>query len=379
MDAVSVQEDVVTVGAGVRLGHLYDVLHTHGRTIPAGGSHSVGIAGLTLGGGIGILGRKYGLTCDHLLGAQIVTADGQVLECDQHENDDLLWALRGAGSGNFGVVTSLVCSTVPAPAATVFHLVWPLERANQLIEAWQEWAPTAPDGLDATLRLSATGDGECPPLADLFGAVVGDDADPARLLDEIVARADVDPVSASRRHVPYREALRYLDGLGPMDELGDEPSPPPPQAVRHLFTKSEFFRRSLPHATTAALAENLLHGLARGQSREVAFLPWGGAYNREDANAAAFVHRHELFIIQHLVSLDVAGDATQTGPARDWLKRSWSIVHPWGSGGVYPNFPDPDLQDWAYAYFGKNYERLLHAKAKYDPDGFFRSPQSLST
>ena len=139
MDVVSVQDDTMTVGAGVRLGHLYDVLHGHGRTLPAGGSHSVGIAGLTLGGGIGILGRKYGLSCDHLLGAQVVMADGQVLECDQHENDDLFWALRGAGSGNFGVVTSLVFSTVPAPAATVFHLVWRLDHANQVIEAWQEW------------------------------------------------------------------------------------------------------------------------------------------------------------------------------------------------------------------------------------------------
>jgi FAD/FMN-containing dehydrogenase len=379
MDAESVRDDVISVGAGVRLGHLYDVLHGHGRTIPAGGSHSVGIAGLTLGGGIGILGRKYGLTCDHLLRAQVVMVDGQVLECDQHENDDLFWALRGAGSGNFGVVTSLVFSTVPAPAATVFHLVWPLDRANQLIQAWQEWAPTAPDGLDATLRLSATGDGEWPPVADVFGVVVGDDADPARLLDEIVARAGADPIAASRRHVSYRKAQRYLDGLGPVDEWGEEPSPPPPPAVRQLFTKSEFFRRSLPRDTTGALAENLLHGLAPGQSREVAFLPWGGAYNRVDADATAFVHRDELFIVQHLVSVDVAGDATPFGPARDWLKRSWGIVHPWGSGGVYPNFPDPDLQIWAHAYYGRNYERLLHVKAKYDPDGFFRSPQSLST
>ena len=111
----------------------------------------------------------------------------------------------------------------------------------------------------------------------------------------------------------------------------------------------------------------------------MAFLPWGGAYNRVDANATAFVHRDEQFIVQHLVSLDVAGDTTRIGPAREWLRRSWSIVHPWGSGGVYPNFPDPDLEDWAHAYFGMNHERLLQVKARYDPDGFFRAPQSLST
>lgn len=377
MDGVSVRDGVATVGAGVRLGRVYDALHVHGRTIPAGGSHSVGAAGLTLGGGIGILGRTYGLTCDHLLRAQVVLADGQVLECDEHENDDVFWALRGAGCGTFGVVTSLAFGTVPAPPTTVFHLVWPFDRADAVIEAWQDWAPTGPDGLDATLRLSATGGGEQPPLVDLFGAVVGDDADAGRLLDEIAARSGADPISASRRQVSYRDAKRYLDGLGPTDAFGDEPPPPPPPAQGQLFTRSEFFRRPLPGETLAELADNVLTGLVPGQSREVAFIPWGGAYNRVAPDATAFVHRDELFIAQHLVSLDVAAGETRIGSARDWVTSSWSIVHPWGSGGVYPNFPDPDLDDAAAAYYGANHQRLRRIKATYDPAGVFRFPHSL--
>jgi FAD/FMN-containing dehydrogenase len=109
MRSVAVAEEVATVGAGVRLGDLYDELAEHGLTIPAGCGSSVGIAGLTLGGGLGILGRKHGLTCDHLLRAQVVLADGRVVECDEHH--DLFWALRGAGGGHFGVVTSLVFRT----------------------------------------------------------------------------------------------------------------------------------------------------------------------------------------------------------------------------------------------------------------------------
>src|SRR4029453_16561373 len=89
---------------------------THGLTIPAGCGPSVGIAGLTLGGGLGILGRKHGLTCDHLLGARVVLADGRVVDCDEHHDEELFWALRGAGGGHFGVVTSLVFRTPPAPA-----------------------------------------------------------------------------------------------------------------------------------------------------------------------------------------------------------------------------------------------------------------------
>ncbi|MBA3417333.1 MAG: FAD-binding oxidoreductase [Geodermatophilaceae bacterium] len=115
MRSVSVTGGVATVGAGVRLGDLYDALAVHGRTIPAGCGPSVGIAGLTLGGGLGTLGRKYGLTCDQLLSAQVVLPDGRIVECDEHVEAELFWALRGAGGGNFGVVTSLVFATVPAP------------------------------------------------------------------------------------------------------------------------------------------------------------------------------------------------------------------------------------------------------------------------
>jgi FAD/FMN-containing dehydrogenase len=376
MDSVAVVDGVATVGAGVRLGRLYDALQPLGVTIPAGSGHSVGIAGLTLGGGLGILGRKYGLTCDHLLRAEVVLAHGHIVECDEHENADLFWGLRGAGGGNFGVVTSLVFRTVPAPPVTIFHLVWPFNRATQLIEAWQDWAPVGPDELDATLRLSASGDGDRKPKVDLFGAVLGSDADAANLLDELIARAEADP-SASLRHVSYREAKRYLDGVGPADDWHEE-APPPPTPAGHLFTKSEFLRQPLPRETIAALVENLDRGLAGGQSREVTFTPWGGAYNRVRADATAFVHRNELLLVQHLIIIDPSAQGASGVSHQDWLRRSWALVHPWGSGGVYPNFPDPDLEDWAHAYYAENFDRLLRVKANYDPDGFFRFHQSLS-
>jgi FAD/FMN-containing dehydrogenase len=141
MGSVSVSGDVVVVGAGARLGAVYEALQEHQLTIPAGTCPSVGVAGLTLGGGLGILGRSYGVTSDRLLAAQIVLADGRVLDCDNHHHQELFWALRGAGAGNFGVVTQLVFGTVPAPQVTNFHLTWPPARSAALIEAWQGWAP----------------------------------------------------------------------------------------------------------------------------------------------------------------------------------------------------------------------------------------------
>jgi FAD/FMN-containing dehydrogenase len=379
MASVQVAGDVATVGAGVRLGQVYDALAEHGLTVPAGCGLTVGITGLTLGGGLGILGRSYGLTCDHLLQAQVVLADGHIVGCDQHHDEELFWALRGAGGGNFGVVTSLVFRTVPAPTATVFQLTWPLPHAAALIQAWQAWAPSAPDELDATLRLTAAGNGERPPQAELVGAVLGSEADAAELLDQLAARAGADPAAAVRRQLPYRAAKRYLEGLG---SVGDQRQragcgQPPPQG--HLFTKSEFFRQPLPSETTTALVEHLARGLAGGSSREVTFTPWGGAYNRVPTDATAFVHRDERFMVQHLVTSSPDAPATARDAARGWLARSWALVHPWGSGDVYPNFPDPDLEDWAHAYYGNNYRRLLRIKARYDPDNFFRFHQSLPT
>jgi Berberine and berberine like len=185
-----------------------------------------------------------------------------------------------------------------------------------------------------------------------------------------------DPVEASRRHLPHRAAKRYLEGLGSVEdhERSGPERPPPPG---HLYTKSEFFRRPLPGETVAALIEHLTNGLALGQSREVDFLPWGGAYNRVPADATAFAHRGERFLVQHLVMVGADAAPAERDAARDWLARSWALVHRWGSAGVYPNFPDPDLQDWALAYHGTNYDRLRRVKATYDPGGFFRFHQSL--
>ena len=372
MSSVSVADGVATVGAGARLGSLYDALDEHGLTIPAGCGPSVGIGGLTLGGGIGILGRKHGLTCDHLVGADVVLADGRVVRCDEHHDADLFWALRGGGGGNFGVVVSFVFRTVLAPATTVFRLTWPFGYAAALVEAWQEWAPSGPNELDATLRLT-TGDDGGPPLVELIGACGGNELDAVELLDRLVAGTGSDPTSASHRHMGYREAKRYLDELGTAD-IRPESIPSEEPARGHLFTKSEFFRRPLPSQTIAALVKNLSAPVGHNESREVTFTPWGGAYNRVPEDATAFPHRNELFLIQHLLVIDP--DA-KSEAAREWLTRSWAIVHPHGSGGVYPNFPDLDLEDWARAYHGGNYDRLLGVKATYDPTNFFRFEQSL--
>jgi FAD/FMN-containing dehydrogenase len=364
MSAVTVADGVATVGAGALLADVYDALERHGLTIPAGCGPTVGIAGLTLGGGLGILGRSYGLTCDRLLAAEMVLADGRVVECDESHDPDLFWALRGAGGGQFGVVTSLTFDPVPAPAATTFHLVWPHASAAAVVEAWQGWAPDAPEELAASLQLSAAGETGTAPVVNLFGAMIGGEADTVEQLGRLVARVGADPETAAYDHLSYRAAKRALAGLGD----GEEQTPERPQ-----FGKSEFFRRPLPSEAIAALVRKHAMGRRPGDTRELNFTPLGGAYNGVAADATAFAHRDGRFLVEHVLITDEREPAA----GRDWIRDSWATVHPWATGGVYPNFPDPGLADWPHAYHGGNYERLRRVKRAYDPDNVFRFEQSI--
>jgi FAD/FMN-containing dehydrogenase len=357
LDAVSVSDGTATVGAGTRLAALYDALAVDGVTVPAGCGPSVGIAGLALGGGLGILGRAYGLTSDQLVGAEVVLADGRVVDCDTEREPDLFWALRGAGGGRFGVVTSLAFSTVAAPTLTAFHLTWPAIRAAAAVDAWQLWAPDAPDEVAASLLVRATGDADESPVIHVFGTMAGVESDLTPLLDNLVVRVGVDPDSTLVRSGTHRESKRLLTELFPGEESAD-----------HLHSKGEYFSRTLPIDAIERLLAHLVEGRTAGETRLLDFMPWGGAYNRVRADATAFPHRDARFLLKH----EVAAPPERTESARRWLTGSWSTVHPWGTGGAYVNFPDLDLDDWAPAYHGANLDRLLRVKATYDPDGRFR-------
>jgi FAD/FMN-containing dehydrogenase len=361
MTSTSLQNGLAVVGAGTRLGGLYDSLSRHGRTIPAGCGPTVGIAGLTLGGGLGILGRKYGLTADHLVGAQVVLPDGRVLDCDDHHDRELFWALRGAGHGQFGVVTSLTFRTVPTPACTAFHLTWPIAQAAGIVEAWQSWAPAAADELAASLLLTAPDNPEAPPVVHLFGAMLGSQADTDELLEQLPTQTD--PSSVVRVPGSHREAKRYLAEHGPGDQ----------RPGGHVYSKSEFFTRLLPASTITELIDHLATGRVAGVSRELDFTPWGGTYNRVRADATAFPHRQAQFLLKHAVVVPADAPASQRQQAHDWLAKSWAAVTPWGNGGVYPNFPDDELDDPGRRYYGVNFEHLTRVKARYDPGEFLPS------
>jgi FAD/FMN-containing dehydrogenase len=367
MRSVSVSGGVATVGAGARLGEVYETLQGHGLAIPAGTCPSVGVAGLTLGGGLGILGRKYGVTSDLLLGAEIVLADGRILRCDEHHDEDLFWALRGAGTGTFGIVTSLVFRTVPAPDVTNVHLRWSFARAVEVIAAWQAWAPTGPDELAASLKVTATGDAE--PSVDLYAAFLGVEPDVSAVLDDLVGRAGADPVASSRQLLSFPETRRYWARLGEEEPAEDGVEIGQPV---WLSAKSEFFRRQLSPEALTVLLGIFERERAPGETRELDFMPWGGAYNRVRPDATAFVHREERFLLKHAAVLNPGSSVSEREAASRQVAGSWASVHPWGSGRVFQNFADPDLGMLSDAYHGPNVERLMQVKARYDPANVFR-------
>jgi FAD/FMN-containing dehydrogenase len=250
-----------------------------------------------------------------------------VVTCDAERDADLFWALRGAGGGQFGVVTTLVFAAVPSPAATRFKLSWRRDRALDVIPAWQEWAPDAPDEITACLQVTAH-------EVRVFGATL--------------ATFDAGPLGDLAPEVDLRDDLSWPALKASLSE--GEPDD------RVVHSKSEFFGSALPHDVVARLLD---------AGCELNFTPMGGAYNRVAVDATAFAHRTERFLLEH-VSHD-----------RDAVRRSWSTAHPHGSGHVYPNFPDPDLTDWPTAYHGTNYARLEAVKAEYDPENVFHFPQSL--
>jgi FAD/FMN-containing dehydrogenase len=363
MDSVSVADGVASVGAGGRLGAVYEALLEHDVTIPAGSCPSVGIAGQTLGGGLGILGRRYGLTSDRLVGAEVVLADGRVVRCDEHHEGELFWALRGGGAGTLGVVTSLRFAPVPTTSVTNVHLTWPWDAAAAAVAAWQAWAPAAPDELAASLLLKAEGEAGRPPAVHLFGAVLGRESAADDLLDGLVGRVGVGPVSDERRHLPRGETRRWWAELG---AAGEEPSDAYP------LVKSEFFAEPLPPEAIATLVDMLAEGRLSGEVRELDFTPWGGAYNRVPRDATAFVHRDAQFLLKHATEADPKAPVAARESARRWLAGSWALAHRWGTGGVFPNFPDRELADWGRSHYGGNLERLLAVKRRYDPDDVFQ-------
>jgi FAD/FMN-containing dehydrogenase len=369
------------VGAGARLIDVYAAVAQQGMVIPAGSCPTVGIAGVTLGGGIGVLGRKFGLTCDNLLAAQVVVADGSVLSCDANTNSDLFWALRGGGGGNFGVVTSFTFQMHPVSTLSLFTFDWPWSAAAEMVNAWQNWAPSAPDELWSNCLLLGT-DRSSQPVARVNGVYVGDTGGLNALLRQLTASMSVAPsgtyVSASGvLDTMLIEAGCYGKTVSECHLVGQTPDG---QEQRDTYSaKSDFYTRALPRQGIDNLvnAINLRQTSATMSGGGILLDAAGGAINRVAADATAFVHRDALFSAQYLAHWNASDPASVVTANYGWMADTWQSMRPYASGGAYQNYIDPNLADWQNAYYGANLPRLQRVKATYDPGNLFHFAQSI--
>ena len=372
-----------TVGAGTRLIDFYNGLAAHGRAVPGGSCPTVGISGLTLGGGIGVVARAYGLTCDNVTSLQIVTADGQIRTASARTNSGLFWACRGGGGGNFGVVTSFTFTTHPAGEIVLFFLSWPWSRAARVIAAWQSWAPHAPDQLWSNLHLAAAPGGSVPSI-QVGGTYLGTVSEAAAQLEKLYAAVGSDPSS------PFLESTTWLHAM--LVEAGcasltvKECHLPTQTAAGQLsraseYAKSDFFTKPLSShgiGTLLAGVENLQRvSGAPGGSGGIAFDALGGAVNRVAPGATAFVHRNALFGAQYTTTWPVGSASAEVARQHAWQQSFWQSMRPYASGQAYQNYIDPSLANWRQAYYGANYTRLTQVKAAYDPHRLFSFPQAV--
>ncbi|MDP9240765.1 MAG: FAD-binding oxidoreductase [Actinomycetota bacterium] len=375
---VTVAGDTVTVGPGAQLVDVYDTLAGQGRAIAAGSCPTVGIGGLTLGGGIGVLSRAWGLTCDSLTAAEVVTADGALRRCDAGNEPDLFWACRGGGGGSFGVVTSLSLRTRPAAPVTVAFLRWDWRRAAAVLAAWQALAPTAPDAVWSNCHLLSQAGSATPKVT--IGVAALDANAAAAFIAALTARAGT-PTGRFVSPLSYRSAMLLEAGCADRTVLQCHlTGPSGGQLPRAPFAaKSAMFTRALPAAGISAVVV----GVERRQTNRgwaeggVAFDALGGAVGRVAPAATAFPHRRALFSAQYTAGWQTADSpATVTGNLA-WLRALHADLQPYASGGAYQNYADPDLAGYPAAYWGANYPRLQAVKAKYDPYELFTSPQAV--
>jgi FAD/FMN-containing dehydrogenase len=373
--AISVGSGAVTVGAGARLVDVYDAVGAAGAGIAAGSCPSVGVTGLTLGGGIGVLTRAWGPTCDQLTNIDIVTADGELRHCDQSNEPDLLWAARGGGGGNFGVVTALRFATHPITDLALGFLTWPWPAAAAVLSGWQSWMATAPDALWSTLHLEG---GSAAPSIAVHAVQVGSAAEISARLDALVTAVGAAPDYRESGARSYRDVMLleagclgrtvaacHLKGSAPGGELGRET----------YAAKSIVAERPLSSAAIAALVDGIAGASRPGVGGAAVLIDaLGGAVSRIATDATAFPHRTATAVLQLYGSWSAAAAGD---PTIAWLREIHGKARPLIETGAYVNYIDPDLVDWADAYYGANLARLRAVKARYDPTRLFDFPQAV--
>jgi len=351
----------VRAEAGCVWGDVDHATHAFGMATPCGFISTTGVAGLTLGGGIGYLTRQYGLTIDNLISVDLVLADGRFVTANDRENSDLFWALRGGG-GNFGVVTSFEFRLHPVKIVQFGPTFWDVGEAADVLKAYRHFIVDAPEDVNGFFAFLVV------PPAPMF---------PEHLHLKTVCGIVWCSTAAAERTNAILKPMRSL-GSPIFDAVGPAPFPAVQSLFDPLFVPGlQWYWRAdnFTELSDEAIARHVEHGSKLPTMLSTMHLyPVNGAAQRVGRNDTAYSFRETLFA-EVIVGVDA--DPANAEKISTWCKSCWAAVHPFSAGGAYVNFMMDEGQERVQATYRDNYERLTAIKRKYDPTNFFRVNQNI--
>ncbi len=345
---------LATVEPGVRVGPLVRLLAMEGILAPFGDSSSVGIGGISTGGGISVVQRTTGLISDNILAATIVDANGEVINVSEYSKPDLLWAIRGGGGGNFGIITSYKFKVRPAPSRVgIYQIIWPWEQLEEVIDTWQKWAPTVDERLGSIIEVQSLMSG----LLRSQGIFLGPKSELEKLLAPLTSVGT--PTKVFIKEVSLLEAINFWAPVEPRFNS------------QNTIFSSTWLEQYLPHEGLKSI-----RGFLERTTGDSSFflLNSGGAMNQIPSQETAFFWRNTKYYLEWNCEWT---KNSETQRNINLLENTRAKLQPYIIGS-YVNVPDLGIENYGQEYYGDNFEKLQQVKAKYDPDNVFKFAQSIS-
>ena len=356
---VDTSNNTVRVGGGNLWGEVDHATHAFGLAIPAGVISTTGVGGLTLGGGVGYLSRKYGLTIDNLLEADMVLSNGSVVTVNEEQHNDLFWAIRGGG-GNFGIVTSFKFQAHELKTVFGGPTLWPIEKTEEIMEWFDGFIHEAPEDLNgfiATLVIAGLPFPEALHNKQFCGIVWCYTGGAEKAKDLFKPVFEMNPVFEHLGEMPYPAIQTLFDGLFPPG--------------LQWYWRADFFNNLGPEIRKQHL--NFGSKIPTSLS-QMHLYPISGAAGRVTNEDSPWAYRDAKYAG---VIVGVDADPASKEKITQWCKDYWEGLHPFSAGGAYSNFMMDEGQERVKASYKHNYKRLTEVKKQYDPDNFFRINQNI--
>ncbi len=354
--SVNTSSNTAVIDAGADLGHVYQSLWKYGRALPGGTEYSVGVAGLTLGGGIGYLSRIFGLTCDHLIGVRIVIPKGdnsaEIVEANKWKNRDLFWACCGGGGGNFGIVTQFTFQVHPIDMVSIYRVEWDFDQMEKAFDSWQNWAPFTDERLTSDIELHAKSQN----LILSEGQFVGPKEELKQLIRSLLKGTR--PRRIQIASLPFNKAFDHFNY-----PAGNEPS--------YFKRSGSFVYEKIPERGIQIMKKSLEN--APNENASIWQQSLAGKVQAVSPTETAYFHRNALIAQEYNTTWEKGEDPKEFV---EWVVALRKHMSPY-TRGDYVNWPDLTIRDWPTSYYGENFDRLRKVKTRVDPMNVFNFKQSI--